>query len=59
MAYDEAVGSCYFRRQPETPIELEHAIQAVAVSCCAAVQYDGEDEAILARLRALGVLLDQ
>lgn len=50
MAFDEDAGSCYFRRQPVTPEEVERAINAVAVSCCDGVQYDGDDPAILVRL---------
>ena len=53
MAYDEVTQSCYFRRQPATPEETERAINAVVVSCCDAVQYDGYDPAIVARLQAL------
>lgn len=53
MALDEATG-CYFRRQPQTPEEIEHAIEAVCVSCVAAVRYGGHDPEILARLRAKG-----
>ena len=52
MAFDAEGGSCYFRRQPVTPDEVQRAINAVAVSCCDAVQYDGDDPAILAQLRA-------
>lgn len=53
MAFDEAQGSCYFRRQPETAEEIERACQAVWASCCGAVQYDGDHPAVLRRLRAL------
>ena len=53
MGLDEATG-CYFRRQPQTPEELEHAIEAVCVSCVAAVRYGGSDPEILERLRAKG-----
>jgi hypothetical protein len=45
---------CYFRRQPTSPAELEQAIQAVHVSCCAAVRYRGSNSAVLRRLTALG-----
>lgn len=37
MAFDEEEISCYFRRQPETPEEVERACQAVWASCCGAV----------------------
>jgi hypothetical protein len=56
MDYDESVGTCYFKRQPLTPVEIEHAIQAVYVACCDAVQYSGTDAAILARFRELGAI---
>ena len=57
MAFDETAGTCYFHRQPQTPEETEHAIQAVVVACCDAVQYRGTDPIILKRfveLRASG-----
>ena len=51
MAFDDDGGSCYFRRQPQTPEEVDQACRAVEVSCCEAVQYDGNDSEILSRLR--------
>jgi hypothetical protein len=51
MGLDEATG-CYFRRQPQTPEELGHAIEAVSVSCVEALRYAGNDPEILERLRA-------
>ncbi len=55
MAHTEegTIYHCYFRRQPETPEEVEHAICAVYVSCCGAVQYDGTDPEVLGRLERL------
>lgn len=53
MGLDEATG-CYFKRQPQTPEEIEHAIEAVWVSCVEALRYAGSDPAILERLRAKG-----
>ncbi len=53
MGLDETTG-CYFRRQPQTPEELEHAIEAVHASCVAALRYAGSDPEILERLRAKG-----
>ena len=46
---------CYFRRQPKTPEELEHAVMAVAVGCCAGVRYAGANPTIIRRLAELGV----
>jgi hypothetical protein len=42
MAYDEDMH-CYFKRQPQTPEEVESAINAVRVSCIEAVLYDGNE----------------
>ena len=53
VGLDEATG-CYFRRQPQTFEELEQAIEAVHVSCVAALRYAGSDPEILERLRAKG-----
>ena len=53
LGLDEATG-CYFRRQPQSPEELEHAIEAVSVSCVEALRYAGDDPEILERLRAKG-----
>jgi hypothetical protein len=53
MGLDEATG-CYFRRQPQTPEEVGHAIEAVWVSCVEALRYAGNDPEILERLRAKG-----
>lgn len=50
MAFDEEGGSCFFKKQPSTPEELERAINAVHVSCTGAVRYCGSDPAVLARL---------
>jgi hypothetical protein len=41
---------CYFIRQPETEEEIEQAINAIAVSCVAAVRYGGTDQKIIKRL---------
>jgi hypothetical protein len=49
MAHDET-DHCYFRRQPTTPSELEHATQAILVSCCGAVRHAGTDHGIIERL---------
>jgi hypothetical protein len=55
MAHDEEGGGhCYFRRQPETPEEVERAISACCVSCVSAVRYSGNDPEILRRFREVG-----
>ena len=45
---------CYFRRQPQTPLEVEHAIQAIWVSELSCIRYGGSDQAIIRRLHELG-----
>lgn len=47
-------GHCYFIKQPETAAEIERAINAIAVSCTAAIRYGGRDENILKRLYEIG-----
>ena len=53
LGMDQEIG-CYFRRQPQTAEELEHAIAAVHVSCVEALRYAGNDPEVLERLRAHG-----
>jgi len=52
MAYDSD-GQCYFKRQPQTPDEVENAISAVRVSCIEAVLYEGNDPDIIAKIRQM------
>jgi hypothetical protein len=49
MDYNEE-GNCYFKRQPRTPEEVDHAINAVWISCIEAVHYRGNDPEILAQI---------
>jgi hypothetical protein len=46
---------CFFRRQPRTPEETEHAIQAIWVSETASLRYGGTDQAIIQKLHKRGV----
>jgi hypothetical protein len=45
---------CYFKKQPETPEEVERAVMACYVSCVRAVRYAGKNPKILKRFRELG-----
>jgi len=47
---DSVCYHCYFKRQPETPEELDRAIRAVEVGCCGAVRYGDRDPGIIRRL---------
>jgi len=53
MGFEEPNG-CFFRRQPQTPTEIEHAVNAVHFSCVQALRYAGNDSTIIDRLRACG-----
>ncbi len=55
IAHDEQASAhhCYFKKQPETPEEIERAIMACVVSCIEAVRYAGHDPEILERFRQL------
>jgi hypothetical protein len=56
MAHDDEgdYPHCYFKRQPETPEEVERAIMACYVSCVRAVRYGGRNPKILERFQELG-----
>jgi hypothetical protein len=43
---------CFFRKQPETALELIHAIKAIEGSCCGAVRYSGNDAETIRKLKA-------
>lgn len=45
--------TCYFKKQPETPEEIERACRAAWASCCNQVEYVGSDPAIKLRIREL------
>ena len=55
MATDHGQGDyhCRFRKQPETPAEVERAVMACCVSCTEAVRYAGNNPAMLQRFREL------
>src|SRR3954451_17976408 len=56
MAHDEEgdYPHCYFKRQPETPEEVERAVMACHVSCVRAVRYAGRNPKILKKFQELG-----
>jgi len=45
---------CYFKKQPETPDEVDRAIRAIDTSCCGALVYAGSDAEIIRKLRRAG-----
>ena len=51
---EERPSHCYFRKQPETALELIHAVNAVAGSCCGALRYCGSDPKIIQKLKDAG-----
>jgi len=42
---------CYFKKQPETPGEMDRAIKAFEANCCGSYRYSGDDASIRQRLR--------
>jgi hypothetical protein len=50
IGYDEENLHCYFKKQPTTTDELDQAAKAVAVACCEAIHYEGDDPAIKQRI---------
>lgn len=46
---------CFFRRQPQTPQELEQVIRAMCVTEVCALRYGGTDQSILWQLRSRGL----
>ncbi len=46
---------CFFKKQPETPEELNRALLAMHVNCVASLRYAGTDVTILKRLHKLGM----
>ena len=55
MEHDEegAYSHCFFKKQPETPEEVERAVMACVVSCVRAVRYGGKNPKILKRFQEL------
>jgi hypothetical protein len=41
---------CFFKKQPESPEELEQAILAVNVCCCGAYRYSGNDPKVIGKI---------
>ena len=50
MAFDNEAMHCYFKQQPLTSEDLEHAIAAVAASDIQGLRYAGHDKYVLDRL---------
>jgi len=57
VAPDLIAGSrshCYFKKQPQTPEELDRAVKAVWACCCGSYHYAGSDPEIKDKLRRAG-----
>lgn len=54
MAWDPSGNHCFFKRQPETPEEVQRAINAMDVSCVENLRYRGDDPEILETLCRMG-----
>ena len=51
---EKYTGHCFFKKQPITELEIEMAINAIAVSCVGALRYAGTEQKIISRLCSLG-----
>lgn len=51
---DQPDSHCFFKKQPETPAEIEQAAKAIAGACCGAFRYAGSDPAVIAKLKEAG-----
>ena len=49
-----ARSHCFFKKQPQTPEEVDEAIAAMSVSCVENLRYGGRDPEILRRLCEMG-----
>ena len=47
---DDRLSRCIWKRQPQTPKEIENAIDVVLASCVECHRYAGNDEQVIARL---------
>ena len=45
---------CYFKKQPVSDKEINHAIDAMRVSCCSALRYSGTNQSIIKKIRLAG-----
>lgn len=51
---EQPFEECFFRRQPQTPEEIDRAINAISMSEVCALRYGGTDPNIIAKLRTRG-----
>lgn len=51
--HSTTASHCYFKKQPESPDEIEGAIKAVEACCCGSYHYSGSDPEIRKRLGGL------
>ena len=58
MGFDSEAMHCYFKRQPETAEEIEHAVNAILSSDIEGLRYSGNDPKVLAKLRDAKHLCD-
>jgi len=43
--------SCYFYKQPETEEEVDQALEAMSISCCSGLNYNGRDPMIIKKAK--------
>jgi hypothetical protein len=50
----DAESHCYFKKQPQTPEEIDRAVKAVRANCCGCYWYAGSDPEVKKKLRNAG-----
>jgi len=46
-----ARSHCYFKKQPQTPGEIDRAVKAVSANCCGSYRYSGSDREVKKKLK--------
>lgn len=44
---------CFFKKQPETPEEIDRAVMAVGANCCGSYRYAGSDDLVKEKLKSV------
>ena len=50
----DAESHCYFKKQPQTPEEIDRAVKAVWANCCGCYWYAGSDPKVKKKLKEAG-----
>jgi hypothetical protein len=54
FAWDDNDGTCYFKRQPQTSVEIDKTVRVIGTQDVGCIRYAGNDSEMLRRLAELG-----